>query len=177
MRGKVWAKRMVGAAALASALLALGSPVWGQGAEQTGNQEVDLTTVGALLQKLQIQVQELHAQVSDLKAQQQSTKAESEAMRRELDQTKSQLLAMSVAPGNGPSAPAVSPASGKSSTAEERLSRLEENQQLADSKIAEQSQTKVESGSKYRLRFTGIVLLNMLKIEAPLITRTSPCLP
>jgi hypothetical protein len=34
---------------------------------------------------------------------------------------------------------------------------------MSDSKIAEQSQTKVESGSKYRLRFTGIVLLNLFE--------------
>ena len=163
MRGKVWAKRMVGAGALAGALLALGSPARGQGSEQSGNQQVDLATVGALLQKLQAQVQELHAQVSDLKAQQQSTKAESEALRKELDQTKSQLLAMTVPPSRGMPAQAVSVAPGKTSTTEERLNQIEENQQLADSKIAEQSQTKVESGSKYRLRLTGIVLLNMFE--------------
>jgi hypothetical protein len=44
---------------------------------------------------------------------------------------------------------------------EARLARLEENQQLAEAKIAEQSQTKVESGSKYRVRLSGIVLLNV----------------
>jgi len=45
MRGKVWTKRMVEIAALASALLPLGSPAWGQGAEQTGIQAVDLATI------------------------------------------------------------------------------------------------------------------------------------
>ena len=54
MRGKVWAKRMAWAGALAGALLPLGSPAWGQGAEQTGSQAVDLATVGALLQKLNL---------------------------------------------------------------------------------------------------------------------------
>ena len=44
---------------------------------------------------------------------------------------------------------------------EARLARLEESQQLVESKIAEQSQTKVESGSKYRVRLSGIVLLNV----------------
>jgi hypothetical protein len=43
---------------------------------------------------------------------------------------------------------------------EARLARLEESEQLAEAKIAEQSQTKVESGSKYRVRLSGIVLLN-----------------
>ena len=34
--------------------------------------------------------------------------------------------------------------------------------QLASQKINEQSQTKVESGSKYRLRLSGIVLFNLV---------------
>ena len=163
MRGKVWTKRMAAAGALAGALLALGSPARGQGTEQTVSQQPDLATVGALLLKLQAQVQDLHVQVTDLKAQQLSTKAESEALRKELDQTKSQLLAMTVPPSSGLQVKGISMAPGNSSPAEERISKLEENQQLADSKIAEQNQTKVESGSKYRLRFTGIVLLNMFE--------------
>jgi len=154
---------MAAAGALAGALLALGSPSRGQGTEQTVSQQPDLATVGALLLKLQAQVEDLHAQVSDLKAQQLSTKAESEALRKELDQTKSQLLAMTVPTSSGLQVKRISMAPGINSPAEERISKLEENQQLADSKIAEQSQTKVESGSKYRLRFTGIVLLNMFE--------------
>jgi hypothetical protein len=43
---------------------------------------------------------------------------------------------------------------------EDRIKKLEENQQLEDAEIAEQSQTKVESASKYRARMSGIVLLN-----------------
>jgi hypothetical protein len=42
----------------------------------------------------------------------------------------------------------------------ERVSKLEDDQELMNDKIIEQSQTKVESGSKYRVRFSGIVLLN-----------------
>jgi hypothetical protein len=163
MRGKVWAERMLRASALVGLLLALESPSWGQGAEQTVSQPVDLATVGALLQKLQAQVQDLHAQVSDLRAQQLSTKAESEALRKELDQAKSQLLAMTASPSSEMPVQEVTVAPGRTSMMEERIKRIEENQQLADSKIAEQSQTKVESGSKYRLRFKGIVLLNMFE--------------
>src|SRR4029077_8074051 len=94
---------------------------------------------------------------------QMSTKAESEELRKELDIAKSQLVSMAVPMNNGSGAPMVSAGPSKTSTTEERISRIEENQQLADSKIAEQSQTKVESASKYRLRFTGIVLLNMFE--------------
>ncbi|HWO38662.1 MAG TPA: hypothetical protein VNO32_58560, partial [Candidatus Acidoferrum sp.] len=163
MRGKVWAKGMLVTGALAGALIIQAEPAWGQGTEQTPSQQMDLATVGALLQKLQAQVEDLHTQVSDLKAQQLSAKAESELLRKELDIAKSQLVAITVPTNSGSLGQAVSVASSKTSTTEERISRLEENQQLADSKIAEQSQTKVESGSKYRLRFTGIVLLNMFE--------------
>jgi hypothetical protein len=163
MRGKVWAKGMLVTGALAGALMTQANPACGQGTEPAANQQVDLATVGALLQRLQEQVQNLHAQVSDLKAQQQSAKAESEELRKELDIAKSQLVAIMAPTSGGSPAQAVSMTGGKAQTTEERISRLEENQQLADSKIAEQSQTKVESGSKYRLRFTGIVLLNMFE--------------
>src|SRR5882724_5803974 len=163
MRGKVWAKRMIGAGAVVAALLTQATPSWGQGPELPAGQQPDLATVGALLQKLQAQVEDLHAQVNDLKTQQLLTKAESEALRKELDQTKSQLLAMTVPTSSGLQVKGISMAPGNSSPVEERISKLEENQQLADSKIAEQNQTKVESGSKYRLRFTGIVLLNMFE--------------
>jgi hypothetical protein len=163
MRGKVWAKGMLAAGALAGALVTQTNLACGQSAGQTPGQQMDLATVGELLQKLQAQVQDLHAQVSDLKAQQQLAKAESEELRKELDIAKSQLVAIAVPTSGGSPGQAVSVASSKTPTTEERISRLEENQQLADSKIAEQSQTKVESGSKYRLRFTGIVLLNMFE--------------
>jgi hypothetical protein len=163
MRGKVWAKGILAAGALTGSLLIQASPARGQSAEQSAGQQTDLATVGALLQKLQAQVQDLHAQVSDLKAQQMSAKAQSEELRKELDIAKSQLVAMTNPTSSGSPAQAVSVASRTAPTTEERINRLEENQQLADSKIAEQSQTKVESGSKYRLRFTGIVLLNMFE--------------
>jgi hypothetical protein len=163
MRGKVWVKRIVGTGALAGALLAQTNPSWGQGSEQPVGQQMDLATVGALLQKLQVQVQDLHAQVNDLKAEQQSAKAESAVLRKELEIAKSQLVAIAVPASSGLPTQAATAPSASIATTEERISRLEENQQLADSKIAEQSQTKVESGSKYRLRFTGIILLNMFE--------------
>jgi regulator of replication initiation timing len=46
-------------------------------------------------------------------------------------------------------------------TLDERVAKLEDSQDLIDAKLTEQSQTKVESGSKYRLRLSGIVLFNL----------------
>jgi hypothetical protein len=41
------------------------------------------------------------------------------------------------------------------------LNRLEEDQQLLQAKVDEQHQTKVESASKYRVKLSGIALLNV----------------
>src|SRR5713226_1073779 len=54
------------------------------------------------------------------------------------------------------------PSAGKTTEGvEERLAKLEEDQQLLTGKIDEQYQTKVESASKYRVRLSGIALLNL----------------
>jgi hypothetical protein len=130
------------------------------GAAQERAQKVDLGTVGALLQQLQSQVQELNGQVKSLKAQQESAQAESAELRKELDATKSQLVALAgSAEGIAPAQTATAGAGDQTPT-EERLSKLEEYQQVSDAKAAEQSQTKVESSSKYRVRLSGIVLFN-----------------
>jgi hypothetical protein len=44
---------------------------------------------------------------------------------------------------------------------EERVSTLEESSQLLGSKLEDQYQTKVEAASKYHMRLSGIVLLNL----------------
>jgi hypothetical protein len=44
---------------------------------------------------------------------------------------------------------------------EERVASLEESSQLLNSKVDDQYQTKVESASKYRVRLSGLVLLNL----------------
>ncbi len=123
-------------------------------------QQLDLATIGPLLQRLQAEVQDLRGQVKELKSKQESADTQSAELRNELEQTKSQLRA-SLTPPHASTAPGLNPANSSSTVSlDEHISRLEENQQLADSKIAEQSQTKIESGSKYRVRLSGIVLFN-----------------
>lgn len=124
-------------------------PVPGAGAQDAG----------ALLQQLASQVQELAGQVKKLEGQQQAAQAESAQLRKELDATKTQLLALS----NNPrviSGQTVSPSATPQAGLEERVARLEESQQMGYAEAAEQSQTKVESSSKYRVRLSGIVLFN-----------------
>ena len=126
----------------------------------SAGQTPDLQSVASLLQQLQAQVQTLNAQVQALRAQQEAAQGESAALRKELEATKSQIVALSTPPSAiAPSQPAPAPGTAQASN-DERLSRLEENLQLTEAKVDEQSQTKVESSSKYRIRLTGIVLFN-----------------
>lgn len=120
---------------------------------------VDLATIGSLLHELQAEVRELKSQVKDLQTQQQSARTESAELRRELEQAKPQFTATAVS--SSVDIPSVAAGSTPSASEDERIAKLEEDLQLADAKIAEQSQTKVESASKYRVRLSGIVLFNM----------------
>lgn len=123
-------------------------------------QKVDLTTLVPLLQQLQMQVQDLSAQVRDLKTRQESAEAESQELRNELKKAKSQLEAISSSPKTAAAVGVLAGTPAIQTSTEDRIAKLEENQQLADAKIAEQSQTKVESASKYRVRLSGILLFN-----------------
>ncbi|MBZ5528103.1 MAG: hypothetical protein LAN71_09415 [Acidobacteriia bacterium] len=116
------------------------------------------------LHEVQAQVQALHGQMSELRSEDQGLREEVLALRRELELVRGQQAppappqeaVFPVTPGA-----AGGPAPGQGLSVPERLDRLEENQELADGKINDQVQTKVESGSKYRLRLSGIVLLNL----------------
>jgi hypothetical protein len=166
MRGMDLGRRILWVCGLTVAMLAQPNRAAGQtgspaspGAGQQRPQTVDLATVDRLLRQMQMQLQELNGQVRVLKEQQESAQAESAELRKELEATKSQLVALSSQPGGA--APAQMGMNGAQATTEQRIARLEENQQMSDAKAAEQSQTKVESSSKYRLRLSGIVLFNM----------------
>lgn len=122
------------------------------------------------IRDLRDQVRALNSQLSDLRAAEQRDRAEANELRSELNGSKAQPASPSSAANDSSAAlpaspaPQVSPDPGQAAPAasiEDRVSKLEEDQQLTDSKVTEQSQTKVESGSKYRVRLSGIVLLNM----------------
>ena len=145
-------------------ILAEPKSVFGQGdgdraTAQDSPQGMDIATVGKMIQRLQSQVQDLTVEVKNLKDQQESALAESAELRKELEATRSQLVSH-FAPAPGATSP--TPAQGNTSgvSLENRVAQLEENQQLTSAEVAEQSQTKVESHSKYRLRLSGIALFN-----------------
>lgn len=162
MQGFERGNRIVLTCGLIASVLALPKIGLGQGAGEGATtrpenvQKVDLASVSTLLQQLESELKELRGQVATLKAQQEASKTVSEALQKELEATKAQLIAFSV----GSVDPTNSPPSVPQTSIEDRIANLEENQQLSDKKVAEQNQTKVESSSKYRLRLSGIVLLN-----------------
>jgi regulator of replication initiation timing len=98
------------------------------------------------IQSLQKQTSELKAMLEEMKAEMVRSHTETMALRQELEATREQLAAVVPVPQAGES-PAVQ--------------RLEEDQQLLSAKVDDQYQTKVESASKYRVRLSGTVLMNL----------------
>jgi hypothetical protein len=167
MRSKFQVDRALGVGALSGLLIVCPYSACAQetrnastNAASQSAKKVDLATVESLLRQLEGELRDLRAQVKDLKIQQESAQAESAELRKELEQTRSQLVASPVSVNGFAPEHVVSGTSAGQTSTEERITKLEENQELADAKLAEHDQTKVESASKYRALLSGIVLLN-----------------
>jgi hypothetical protein len=126
------------------------------------------------VQALAGEVKELNATIQELRAEVSRSRQETRELREELHGAIEKLPSTSLTAGTeGKNAPGVSearattqdssspPGSGAETPTEARLSRLEEDQQLLQTKVDEQHQTKVESESKYRVKLSGIALLNL----------------
>jgi hypothetical protein len=108
------------------------------------------------IQELRTQVQELRATVTEMKSEAAEYRAQSDELRKELEN----MRANAVAPApEGTESRTVESAAGNSVS--QKLAALDETTQLLQSEIRTQYQTKVESASKYRLRLSGLVLLNL----------------
>ena len=124
--------------------------------------------VSAAVQELQQQVRELKDAVAEMRSEASQYRAETAELRRELESSRNQQAqAATVAPPEDQSQPAPAVASTEASTAapapslEDRIASLEDASQLTNSKVDEQYQTKIESASKYRMRLSGMVLMNL----------------
>ncbi|HEX7765621.1 MAG TPA: hypothetical protein VF443_02840, partial [Nitrospira sp.] len=91
------------------------------------------------------QLRELANQMAQLREELADSRRESADLRRQLTEIKQQLA--------GTAATAAAPAP--------TVSQLAEEQELLAAKVDDQFQTKVESGSKYRVKFSGIALINL----------------
>jgi hypothetical protein len=134
----------------------------------------EIRALSDLVRGLQAQVLTLSSQLGDLRMEQERASTEARELRRELNLVKAQGPPAASGPLNPYSAPAAkeiaaqpasssSVAAPQSQTSADRIAKLEEDQQVMEGKINDQYQTKVESGSKYRLRLSGIVLLNLFE--------------
>jgi hypothetical protein len=139
------------------------------------------------VRELREQVRELQEAVAGIRSDWQRARAETEQLRRELDevraatgprnevvtdavaksatgaeatgdssQDRSQNVLQNDAPGNQDEDQKEDQKKG------EHAASLEEEYQLLSGKVDDQYQTKVESASKYRLRLSGIVLMNLV---------------
>ena len=118
-------------------------------------------SISESLHELQSQVTELKTLIVQMRDEAAQSRAETEELRRELEATREPAAKV-----QGPIevAPATQAARATASlgqqTIAQHVAKLEEDQQLLAAKIDDQYQTKVESASKYRVRFSGIVLFN-----------------
>jgi len=127
----------------------------------------EIRELGGLIRDLQIQVQELNSELATVRAGQEQTGKETQELRRELELATAKFEATSAGRNAESSTPSFQQPSVAAVVAQpepspvERVEKVEDDLQLIDAKVADQYQTKVESGSKYRLRVSGIVLLNL----------------
>ena len=146
----------------------------GSSASDTSVTPAEIRALSDLIRGLQAQVQTLNSQLGDVRMEQERASAEASELRHELDLVKRQGGIAPSGPLNSYSAPPAKEIAGQPAlsstptpqqpqTVEDRFGKLEEDQQVMDGKINDQYQTKVESGSKYRLRLSGIVLLNLFE--------------
>ena len=143
--------------ALAFVLL-LGLPCAGQN-QRPGETATTSSSVNASLGELQSQVRELKELVLQLQQQTLASRVEVSRLRQELETQREGTLAAAAGTASDEPSPAhLSPATAQ---LDQRLDHIEEDQQLLSGKIDEQYQTKLESASRYRVRFSGIVLFNL----------------
>jgi len=114
----------------------------------TAQSNGDSAAMSDAIRELQEQVHELRSAVTELRAEAMQYRTETETLRRELQAQKTQ-----VTDETNSSQPDV--------TSSSRIAEMEDSIQLLNSKINDQYQTKIESASKYHMRLSGIVLLNL----------------
>lgn len=134
----------------------------------------ELQALTASILELKSQLKSMNDQMLELRKEHERSQEETRELRKRLEMVQAHRASPeTTSPGYGPSpatpvdssrSSASSPAASSTETqgeSSDRLSKMEENADFLDAKINEQYQTKVESGSKYRVRLSGIVLLNV----------------
>jgi regulator of replication initiation timing len=111
------------------------------------------------IRQLREQVQELRSAVSEVKSEAAEYRAENKELRKELESIRATTNpAPNSLKENSSTAAQVS---ASNASTEQRVSALEETNQVTQSEVRTLYQTTVESASKYRVRLSGMVLLNL----------------
>ncbi len=124
-----------------------------------------------ILRGLEAQIRALSSSLHEVRGEIEGSRAEAAELRQELQETREQVAALkdelresrvnastrladstAAAEGTGPEA---------NRQIDQHLAKMEEDQQLLGAKIEDQYQTKVESASKYRIKLSGMALLNV----------------
>ena len=109
------------------------------------------------LQELRSEVHELKQLVLQLQQQTVDSHTEITRLRQELE-SRDANAGLSATGADPQSASSVASTNAELDT---KLTHIQEDQQLIADKVNDQYQTKVESASRYRVRFSGIVLFNL----------------
>jgi hypothetical protein len=124
----------------------------------------DLTST---VRDLEQQVKDLRQAVSEIRDEARTYREETKELRDELRRVQGVNTSLALSKGSAATSEAPAPQEGEtpssaqaSGSLEKRVSSLEEQSQLLEGKVNEQYQTKVESASKYRIRLSGIALMN-----------------
>ena len=134
------------------------------------------------VRELREQVRELQAAVAGMRSDWQRARTETAELRRELEEVRAGTGLRNAVLRDAVANPATSTANpvamgslqnvlengapqdqrAEDQKKSEHAARLEEEYQLLSGKVDDQYQTKVESASKYRVRLSGIVLMNLV---------------
>lgn len=163
---KVWA--VLGNGGTIGVLLLASSVIgWAQ-TSTAGSSSPQNDAMTTAVVQLQQQVSELRDAVAEMRAEAAQYRAETAELRRELESFRGkpeEATAELESPGTAgadtaPNALTASEA-GQPGSLEQRVTTLEETSQLLNSKLGDQYQIKVEGASKYQVRLSGIVLMNL----------------
>jgi len=179
-QGNFFSGRTILYGAAASILLCTAS-AWPQATTSPADRP-DASLSGAV-RDLQQQVQQLRAAVAEVRAEAAQYRAETAELRRELQRERSPVVAETNAQGSSYGVPPAGPADNApqpattappGSSLEQRVSALEDSTQLVNSKVDDQYQTKVSSASKYRVRLSGLALINLFSNRGVADTQDVP---
>jgi hypothetical protein len=169
-----WVRCAMLAGVMAGAASGVAQQAAGQATPTSAEVLRDSMNANDSVRELREQVRELQAAVAGMHSDWQQARAETAELRRELEEVRAgtgprEAVLRSVAsPTLRAEAPAESlqnqapESQGEDRKKGESSPSLEEEYELLTGKVDDQYQTKVESASKYRLRLSGIVLMNLV---------------